>query len=147
MQSINPLCISKKQGFTLLGSGRLGQSQSEFHPTQERASEGADRPVAAPEDAIPPEAVDGVVDEWLQIADRPPVGAGVRNDSANFANDIGFGRHGLNMLFPRMKCLLADVRSATMIKDEGRLGKLLHELKSQRQLTGLHAQIEGQAVL
>ena len=69
--SPDPLGISRQQLRLLVGAGAGDQRMGGGDPGRQPAAQRADRPVAAPDDAVPAERADRVLDIGPQRFDRP----------------------------------------------------------------------------
>ena len=117
---------------------RLGRG----HPGRERGRQRADRPVAAPDDAIPAEACDRVLDIGADVVEGPGRAVGIGDDAGDLDRDIRPVRDFGDPLAPGMLGALLDRRHAAMIEHELNVGREVGERDRLVDLVRADAEIE-----
>src|SRR3981081_2370824 len=98
-------------------------------PSREPLRQLANWKVATPNDALPAEAMNYLVNIWAQVpsnrrdvASLPARGIAICDDAGNLAVNIGKHRQSANLLAPVFELTTCNRRNTAMIEHEHRVG-------------------------
>ena len=103
--------------FVVAAAGKDGVGRR--HPGEQPAAERADRPVAAPDDAVPAETVDDVLHIGTQRLGGPGAAVRIGDDAGNLGDHVRPGREIGDAALPSVEIAALDIGHAAMVEDEG----------------------------
>src|SRR5208337_464256 len=143
---VNPYCVLVQQlplvAFVSTGDELVGH----LHPGAQVAGDGANRPVATPDDAIPTELLQAVLHVRPDSFQISLVRCAVGQNTGYLAGDVGESGDLTDVTTPGVELARCDVGDATVVQDELHARTFRGQVRRQRNLPRQYAKVKREFV-